>query len=97
MLMNFSVVPMIIYMSGMLSFSLKRKHLLGTLLSLELIVVGLFLLLSYYLSYYSVEYYFLMMFLVFSVCEGALGLSVLVSMIRTFGNDFFSSFSVFQC
>jgi NADH-ubiquinone oxidoreductase chain 4L len=31
-------------------------------------------------------------FLVFSVCEGALGLSILVSMIRGFGNDYFQSY-----
>ncbi|KAJ9589210.1 hypothetical protein L9F63_028006, partial [Diploptera punctata] len=28
-------------------------------------------------------------FLTFSVCEGALGLSILVSIIRSYGNDFF--------
>jgi NADH-ubiquinone oxidoreductase chain 4L len=33
-------------------------------------------------------------FLVFSVCEGSLGLPILVSMIRGFGNDYFQSYDV---
>jgi NADH-ubiquinone oxidoreductase chain 4L len=35
--------------------------------------------------------------LVFSVCEGALGLSILVSIIRGFFNDYFQSYRVLQC
>jgi NADH-ubiquinone oxidoreductase chain 4L len=43
------------------------------------------------------EMYFMMMFLTLAVCEGALGLAVLVSMIRTHGNDYFQSYSILQC
>nr|YP_009383608.1 NADH dehydrogenase subunit 4L [Zelandoperla fenestrata]ARS43780.1 NADH dehydrogenase subunit 4L [Zelandoperla fenestrata] len=78
-------------------FSSKRKHLLLTLLSLEFIVLSLFLFLFIYLNFLNYELFFSMMFLTFSVCEGALGLSILVSMIRTHGNDYFQSFSVLQC
>jgi NADH-ubiquinone oxidoreductase chain 4L len=38
-----------------------------------------------------------MFFLTFRVCEGALGITVLVSLIRTHGNDYFNSFSILQC
>nr|YP_008993138.1 NADH dehydrogenase subunit 4L [Epiophlebia superstes]AFM83560.1 NADH dehydrogenase subunit 4L [Epiophlebia superstes] len=82
---------------GIWSFVSKRKHLLSTLLSLEFIVLALFfyMFFVFIMNFYSL--YFLMYFLVFSVCEGALGLSILVSMIRTHGNDYFSTFNMLQC
>nr|YP_009502940.1 NADH dehydrogenase subunit 4L [Isoperla eximia]YP_009503506.1 NADH dehydrogenase subunit 4L [Isoperla bilineata]AXB38852.1 NADH dehydrogenase subunit 4L [Isoperla bilineata]AXG21543.1 NADH dehydrogenase subunit 4L [Isoperla eximia]QNV11621.1 NADH dehydrogenase subunit 4L [Isoperla grammatica] len=89
--------PLFLFMSGGWVFASKRKHLLLTLLSLEFIVLSLFLILFMYLNSLNYELFFSMVFLTFSVCEGALGLSILVSMIRTHGNDYFQSFSVLQC
>nr|YP_009630389.1 NADH dehydrogenase subunit 4L [Neuroperla schedingi]QBP33904.1 NADH dehydrogenase subunit 4L [Neuroperla schedingi] len=89
--------PILMFICGLWVFSSKRKHLLLTLLSLEFIVLSLFLLLIIYLNCLNYELFFSMVFLTFSVCEGALGLSILVSMIRTHGNDYFQSFSVLQC
>nr|ASY97959.1 NADH dehydrogenase subunit 4L [Gongylus gongylodes] len=85
------------FFCGMWVFSSKRKHLLMTLLSLEFIVLILFVILYYYLVMLSAELFLTMVFLSFAVCEGALGLSILVSMIRTHGNDYFNSFSLLQC
>nr|YP_001542725.1 NADH dehydrogenase subunit 4L [Anabrus simplex]ABM89645.1 NADH dehydrogenase subunit 4L [Anabrus simplex] len=98
MVMNMSwVVLILVFLMGAWTFCSKRKHLLSMLLSLEFIVLSLFGLLYLYLNFFDYELYFSMVFLTFSVCEGALGLSVLVSMIRTHGNDFFQTFSVLQC
>jgi NADH-ubiquinone oxidoreductase chain 4L len=41
-------------------------------------------------------YFLLFISCFFSVCEGSLGLSILVSMIRSHGNDYFQSYSVLQ-
>nr|YP_010238580.1 NADH dehydrogenase subunit 4L [Cephenemyia stimulator]QTE20637.1 NADH dehydrogenase subunit 4L [Cephenemyia stimulator] len=87
----------ILFIMGVITFVSNRKHLLSMLLSLEYIVLSLFLLLLIYLNMLNFESFFSMMFLVFSVCEGALGLSILVSMIRTHGNDYFQSFNILQC
>nr|AST10266.1 NADH dehydrogenase subunit 4L [Parankylopteryx sp. YJ-2017] len=87
----------IMFFSGILVYVMKRKHLLSTLLSLEFIVLSLFFLLFLMLINYNYEFYFSMIFLVFSVCEGVLGLSILVSMIRTHGNDYFKSFNILSC
>nr|YP_010631643.1 NADH dehydrogenase subunit 4L [Propomacrus davidi]WBP61421.1 NADH dehydrogenase subunit 4L [Propomacrus davidi] len=89
--LGFSVMS---YFSGLISFCLNRKHLLLMLLSMEFIVLGLFFNLFLYLSYYDFEFFFSMIFLTMSVCEGALGLAILVSMMRTHGNDYFQSFNV---
>nr|YP_009110233.1 NADH dehydrogenase subunit 4L [Pseudoxya diminuta]AIW64991.1 NADH dehydrogenase subunit 4L [Pseudoxya diminuta] len=88
---------LLIYFSGVYVFSSKRKHLLMVLLSLEYIVLSLFLLIVIFLINFNFDYFFPVIFLVFSVCEGALGLSILVSMIRSHGNDFFSSFGLSLC
>lgn len=88
---------MYLFFIGVVSFILSRKHLLSTLLSLEFIVLSLFFLLILFLSFLSYETYFSILFLTFRVCEGALGVSIIVSIIRTHGNDFFNSFSVLQC
>nr|AMN09051.1 NADH dehydrogenase subunit 4L [Rhipidia chenwenyoungi] len=87
----------ILFFSGVMLFVYNCKHLLIMLMSLEFIVLSLFLMLFIYLNLYNYEGYFSMIFLTFSVCEGALGLSILVSMIRTHGNDYFNSFSILQC
>nr|AQX92088.1 NADH dehydrogenase subunit 4L [Spilarctia alba] len=82
------------FIIGNLIFVLKHKHLLIVLLSLEYIVLSIFFFLLIYLSYIEFDMYMLMVFLVFSVCEGVLGLSILVSMIRTHGNDYFQSYNI---
>nr|YP_010596274.1 NADH dehydrogenase subunit 4L [Taxigramma karakulensis]WAJ60519.1 NADH dehydrogenase subunit 4L [Taxigramma karakulensis] len=96
MFINFGL-PSIFFMMGMFIFVSNRKHLLSMLLSLEYMVLSLFLLLFIFLNLLNYENFFSMMFLTFSVCEGALGLSILVSMIRTHGNDYFQSFNILQC
>nr|UFZ13813.1 NADH dehydrogenase subunit 4L [Neochauliodes bachmanus] len=88
---------MVMFMCGIWVFISKRKHLLLMLLSLEFIVVCLFFWLMWFLLIFNYEFYFSMVFLTFTVCEGALGLSILVSMIRTHGNDYFNSFSILKC
>nr|YP_010999472.1 NADH dehydrogenase subunit 4L [Hetaerina titia]WPM98314.1 NADH dehydrogenase subunit 4L [Hetaerina titia] len=82
---------------GVYSFVSKRKHLLSTLLSLEFLVLSIFYYMFSILVYYLFDLYFLMYFLTFSVCEGALGLSILVSMIRSHGVDYFGVFNMVQC
>nr|QNE85579.1 NADH dehydrogenase subunit 4L [Pegomya bicolor] len=88
------MLPSILFIMGVFTFISNRKHLLSMLLSLEYIVLSLFFLLFIYLNMFNYENFFSMMFLTFSVCEGALGLSILVSMIRTHGNDYFQSFNI---
>jgi NADH-ubiquinone oxidoreductase chain 4L len=86
-----------LFFLGIISFVLMRKHLLSTLLSLEFIVLSLFFILLFFLNSQNFEIYFIIFFLVFRVCEGALGISLIVSIIRTHGNDYFNSFSILQC
>nr|YP_004891574.1 NADH dehydrogenase subunit 4L [Phalera flavescens]AEB71596.1 NADH dehydrogenase subunit 4L [Phalera flavescens] len=94
MILNIWVIFIMMYLIGNLIFVSKRKHLLIVLLSLEFLVLSIFFFMLIFLMLIEYDMYMLMVFLVFSVCEGALGLSILVSMIRTHGNDYFQSFNL---
>nr|YP_009564650.1 NADH dehydrogenase subunit 4L [Hoplasoma unicolor]QAY81947.1 NADH dehydrogenase subunit 4L [Hoplasoma unicolor] len=83
----------LMFLSGGLSFTMNRKHLLLMLLSLEFIILSLYLNIFMYLSMINYESFFSMIFLTMSVCEGVLGLSILVLMVRVHGNDYIMTFS----
>lgn len=81
-----------LYLSGLIAFIIERKHLLLILLSLEYIVVSLFLLVFYNLII-NFDFFFCIIFLTIRVCERVLGLAILVLIIRNHGNDYVLSFS----
>nr|WRQ18260.1 NADH dehydrogenase subunit 4L [Nandigallia matai] len=81
----------IVFFMGLFSLVLIRKHVLMCLLCLEFIVLYvLFFIFNFCLSF-DYSFYLYVLFMTFYVCEGVLGLSLLVSMIRTHGNDYLSS------
>nr|AOY39076.1 NADH dehydrogenase subunit 4L [Rhizophagus dispar] len=90
----YNYIFMFMFISGFIVYSLKRKHLLLMLLSLEFISLSLFSILMLFLSNMNYEVYFSMLFLTMVVCEGVLGLSLLVAMIRVHGNDYIMTFSL---
>lgn len=80
-----------IFISGLIVFSSKRKHLLLILLRLEFIVLSLYINIFYYFRINNFDFFFIMIFLTIRVCEGALGLSILIRIIRIHGNDYIIS------
>nr|WRV01082.1 NADH dehydrogenase subunit 4L [Palaemon australis] len=97
-ILNFWVcIPLISLCCGLLAFVGKRKHLLNVLLSLEFIMVSIFWLMLMSVGFMGGDSYFLMFFLTLAACEGALGLALLVSIVRSHGNDNFNSFNILGC
>lgn len=106
MISNFSFVffnyfVRLILLIGILTFLFafvsKRKHLLATLLRLEGLMITIFAL-FYYLSIFMISFKrFLIIFLTLAACEGALGLSLLIIIVRGYGRDKFNSFNFLQC
>nr|YP_010943450.1 NADH dehydrogenase subunit 4L [Symbrenthia silana]WLS55479.1 NADH dehydrogenase subunit 4L [Symbrenthia silana] len=94
MMMNMWFVILVMYLFGNMIFVSKYKHLLIVLLSLEFIVLSMYFFFLMFLMMLNYNMYMLVIFMVISVCEGALGLSILVSMIRTHGNDYFQSYNL---
>lgn len=97
MLILYKIIFVFFFISGLLSFVRKRKHLLSTLLRLEFMVLSIFFYIFILLIFSFLDTYFLIYFLTFSVCEGALGLSILVSIIRSHGTDQFANLNILQC
>lgn len=91
------IILFFIIFSGLIVFLINRKHLLIILLRLEFIVLRLFIYLFIYLNLFNIEIYFRVFFLTIRVCEGVLGLSILVSIIRTHGNNYFQTLNVLLC
>nr|AWV83831.1 NADH dehydrogenase subunit 4L [Tettigades auropilosa]AWV83844.1 NADH dehydrogenase subunit 4L [Tettigades auropilosa] len=88
---------LMMYCSGIVSLCLARKHVMLSLLSLEFIILSLFCIFSIIVTNMISESYMMLIFLIFSVCEGVVGLSILVVMIRSHGNDHLSSMNLFVC
>lgn len=86
------LIFLFIYFASILVFTFKRKHLLLILLSLESSVVSLYIGLFFLLSGIDYEFFYSIIYLTIRVCEGALGLSLLVLMIRVHGNDYILTF-----
>nr|QXU57662.1 NADH dehydrogenase subunit 4L [Cherax parvus] len=98
MLWGVSVVSfMVVAICGLGAFISNHKHLLNVLLGLEFVMLSVFGIMSVNVTSVGLEVVFVMFFLVMAACEGALGLSLLVSVVRSHGNDYFSSFGVLVC
>nr|QUB07055.1 NADH dehydrogenase subunit 4L [Aspidomorpha difformis] len=81
------------YFSGLVVFIKNLKHFLNILLSLEFLMLTIFFSLYISFSFNLMNIFFLMIFLTMVVCEGVLGLSVMVKMIRLKGSSNMMSFS----
>nr|YP_010502897.1 NADH dehydrogenase subunit 4L [Nephotettix malayanus]UXD78674.1 NADH dehydrogenase subunit 4L [Nephotettix malayanus] len=82
---------MYMYMFSLISLIMIRKHIFLCLISLEFIVISILMMIMYYSLMYLTSYYLMVIVMVFFVCEGVLGLSVLVNMIRCYSNDYLNS------
>lgn len=96
-MLNFYIVVFFILffvLRGLLVFCSQHKHLLVTLLRLEYIILSMFILLMLRGGQEIMEGYLSLIFLVFAVSDGAVGLSILVVLARRHGRDYFKSFNL---
>uniref|UniRef100_A0AAU6PC40 NADH-ubiquinone oxidoreductase chain 4L n=1 Tax=Ledropsis sp. TaxID=3133679 RepID=A0AAU6PC40_9HEMI len=85
------LISLYMFLTSMMSFIMMRKHILMALLSLEFMMMSMLTIISMYCLMMKFSLYILMFMLTLLVCEGVLGLSILVNMIRCKGNDFLNS------
>lgn len=88
---------LVITFRGLISFAFLRNHLVATLLRLEFASLSLYLMLFTTLAPSPSELYLALVYLTLAACEGALGLSILVAVIKHKGNDYLNSLSLTQC
>nr|UGS80421.1 NADH dehydrogenase subunit 4L [Lachesilla rufa] len=84
------------FLLGVYSFFVKSNFLLSMLVSLEFLSMMIFVML-FVLLWGSLEKYLLMFYLTFCVCEGAFGLGILVSLVRSKGSDYLQSLAFLKC
>nr|YP_009716217.1 NADH dehydrogenase subunit 4L [Vulcanolepas fijiensis]YP_010490392.1 NADH dehydrogenase subunit 4L [Leucolepas longa]QGL53227.1 NADH dehydrogenase subunit 4L [Vulcanolepas fijiensis]UWM12878.1 NADH dehydrogenase subunit 4L [Leucolepas longa] len=97
MLSNFLYLPVFLFLVGFWMYISKRKHLMSMLISLEYVVLSIFFFLILVSVVMGFEVYLSLVFLVASVCEGSLGVSILVGMVRSYSSDYLSVLSVLKC
>lgn len=93
---NIFIVGFVTIIVRIFVFVIQRFHYIIRLLCLEFIVLGLFLLILGTYSWKS-EGFLVFVLLSFAVCEAALGLGLLVRLVRSHGRDFFSVIGIYEC
>lgn len=93
----FFVVLIILIFSGIIFYILNFNYLLIILLGLEylLIILSLIFLLNFII--FIKQYILLLIFFIFCICERVLGLTILILIVRIYGNDYLKSLMILQC
>lgn len=70
---------------------------MNILIRLEYVVLSTFILLLLITFILGLETYVRLIFLVASVCEGRLGVGIIVGIVRSHGSDYIRSFNALKC
>ncbi|YP_009239944.1 NADH dehydrogenase subunit 4L (mitochondrion) [Myzus persicae] len=93
----FILVLMFMLFSGVLFYIFNFNHLLMMLLGLEYLLLILSLLFLLNLMMFIKQYVLLLVFFIFCISESVLGLTILILMVRMYGNDYLKSLMILQC
>nr|YP_010037048.1 NADH dehydrogenase subunit 4L [Mungos mungo]QQW47590.1 NADH dehydrogenase subunit 4L [Mungos mungo] len=96
----------IVYINIFLAFTMSllglliyRSHLMSSLLCLEGMMLSLFIMMTLIIlnNHFTLASMTPIVLLVFAACEAALGLSLLVMVSNTYGNDYVQNLNLLQC
>jgi len=87
----------ILFVGGWVRTYFFRKQLLLCLISLEFLVLGLFLGFIVMISIFDRSVPITLYLLVIGACEAALGLCMLVNLVRLVGNDMLREIQLIKC
>nr|ARO34915.1 NADH dehydrogenase subunit 4L [Phylloecus linearis] len=96
MLMFIYLYMLILLIITLMIFMKFNKHMLLVLMSLEFFVVSMFFMWFFYFNLMGLNQFISLYYLIFSVCESVLGLTVMVLIMRGEGNDYFNSLSLLK-
>nr|YP_009735162.1 NADH dehydrogenase subunit 4L [Acropyga pallida]QBG38659.1 NADH dehydrogenase subunit 4L [Acropyga pallida] len=82
-----------IYLIILIMLSLMYKYMLLILIIIEFMVLTIFMIMYLIFSLINLEM-FVIYYLVFSVCEGVLGLALLILTVRFHGNELYYLFNI---
>nr|WAK83074.1 NADH dehydrogenase subunit 4L [Janus sp. 1 GYN-2022e] len=87
---------LILLMMSLMIFIKFNKHVLFILLSLEFFVVVMFYVWFIYFNMSDMGQFMSLYYLIFSVCESVLGLSIMIIIMRSEGMIYLHTFSVLK-
>lgn len=82
----------IIFFFSIFSIVNKRFHVLSLLLTIEIIIIGIFLILIIYILIDNIV--IMMVYLVVSICEARIGIGLLVLIVYFSGRDYLNNLEV---
>lgn len=94
---TYRLIVCLVFLSGWVSVYLFRKQLLLSLLSLEFMILALFLGFVCFLSILGKSVSVTIYLLVLGACEATLGLCLLVRFVRLVGSDMLRKVSLIKC
>nr|QWS05439.1 NADH dehydrogenase subunit 4L [Cerynia lineola] len=80
-----------IFFSGLMSLFMVRTHFLLSLLSLEFMLLSIYFFSYFFFFFFFYDFYFVIIYLILGVCEGVIGLSLIVYLVRKFSLDYLDS------
>lgn len=90
------ILVRVMFCCGAVVFFFNFQHLLIRLIRIEFLMLRMFIYVYLYLINIQFELIFTIIFLGFIVREGVLGLSLLISIVRITGNNYFQSLNLFK-
>nr|YP_010692887.1 NADH dehydrogenase subunit 4L [Urva auropunctata]YP_203285.1 NADH dehydrogenase subunit 4L [Urva javanica]Q5I195.1 RecName: Full=NADH-ubiquinone oxidoreductase chain 4L; AltName: Full=NADH dehydrogenase subunit 4L [Urva javanica]ARC95592.1 NADH dehydrogenase subunit 4L [Herpestes brachyurus hosei]AAW32556.1 NADH dehydrogenase subunit 4L [Urva javanica]UFJ44035.1 NADH dehydrogenase subunit 4L [Urva auropunctata]UFJ44048.1 NADH dehydrogenase subunit 4L [Urva auropunctata]UFJ44061.1 NADH deh len=87
------------FIMSLLGMLIYRSHLMSSLLCLEGMMLSLFVMITLIIlnNHFTLASMTPIILLVFAACEAALGLSLLVMVSNTYGNDYVQNLNLLQC
>nr|YP_010037165.1 NADH dehydrogenase subunit 4L [Galerella sanguinea]ARC95631.1 NADH dehydrogenase subunit 4L [Urva javanica]QQW47837.1 NADH dehydrogenase subunit 4L [Galerella sanguinea] len=87
------------FVTSLLGLLIYRSHLMSSLLCLEGMMLSLFIMITLIIlsNHFTLASMTPIILLVFAACEAALGLSLLVMVSNTYGNDYVQNLNLLQC
>lgn len=95
MILNFYVFS--IFIGGLLCIIFSQYHLLVMALSLEFLILSIYFSLSLRIGGGINNCLLMILYLFVVVCEGSLGLGLLVSLVKGYGADLFGLLNLLRC
>ncbi|AEM23560.1 NADH dehydrogenase subunit 4L (mitochondrion) [Fukomys damarensis] len=89
----------IAFMASLTGMMMYRSHMMSSLLCLEGMMLSMFVMASLITlnSHYTLSYTIPLVLLVFSACEAAMGLALLVLVSNTYGSDYVQNLNLLRC
>lgn len=78
-------------------YLINKNHLFNNLVIIEYLTILILITFFIYIIRIKLEIYLIIYFVILRICERIIGLSILISLIRTHRNDYLKSLSIIKC